>query len=64
MEFSKINDFFYYHSIIYLKIRPTHIYERETNAIFMANVINLKTRQPEFFADHEVVYPVNLTFAL
>lgn len=64
MEFSKIADFFYYHNIIYLKIKPTHIYERETNAIFMANAISLKTRKPEFFADDEIVYPVNLTFTL
>jgi hypothetical protein len=64
MEFSKITDFFYYHGITYLKIKPTHIYERETNAIFMANAINLKTRKPEFFADDEIVNPVNLTFTL
>lgn len=57
MEFSKIIDFFEYHGITYLKIKPTHIYERETGAIFMANAINLKTRKP----DHEVVNPINLT---
>ena len=60
MEFSKIIDFF----ITYLKIKPTHIYERETSAIFMANAINLKTRKPEFFADHEVVNPINFTLTI
>lgn len=64
MEFSKIIDFFEYHGITYLKIKPTHIYERETSAIFMANAINLKTHKLEFFADHEVVNPVNITLTI
>lgn len=64
MEFIKITDFFEYHGIIYLKIKPTYIYERETSAIFMANTINLKTRKLEFFADHEVVNPVNFTLTI
>lgn len=64
MEFSKITDFFYCHGITYLKIKPTHIYERETSAIFMANAINLKTRKPEFFADHEIVCELTFTLTL
>lgn len=61
MKFSEIIDFFEYHGITYLKIKPTRVYERETGAIFMANTINLKTRKP---AGHEIVNPINLTLTI